>query len=171
MNHSQANPYAAPNAEPTASSDNPPDRQMLVLWIWLGVAVAISFLGTPADPVSMLIALAYGLISFWVGAILGSSLNMIARVISAVIWIIPAVVFALAGVASYFLTVGIGYLVISIVMGFWTWRRINNGRLRIILFFSAGYVLGSVLGPPGTVGGAVLGGILAKKSLAKTDGG
>jgi len=169
MNHSQANPYAAPNAEPAASSDNPADHQMLVLWSWLGVAVAISFLATPADPVSMLIALAYGLMSFWVGAILGSSLNVFARVIPAVIWIIPAVFFAL-GMASYFLAVWIAYPIISIVMGFWAWRRISNGRLRVILLFSAGYVLGSLFGPLGTVGGAVLGGILAKKSLGRNDG-
>jgi len=69
------------------------------------------------------------------------------------------------------MVVWIGYLLISIVMGFCAWRRINRGRFRIILFFSAGYALGSLLGPQGTVGGAVLGGILAKKSLAINDGG
>lgn len=171
MNQPSANPYAPPSADASASAESSRDRQLIPLWIWLGVAVAISVLGTPADPISMLLALAYGLISFWVGAILSSPLNVIVRVIPGIIWIIPAIALAVMNVASYFMVVGLCYLVVSIVMGFWAWRRIRNRRLRIALCFSAGYVLGSVVGPLGTVAGAVIGAILAKRSLPKPDGG
>jgi hypothetical protein len=109
--------------------------------------------------------LAYGLISFSVGAILGSSLNTIARVIPAILWIIPAIPLALLNAGPYFIIGSFCYLVVSIAIGFWASRRIGNGRLRIILYFVVGYVLGSVVGPIGTIAGAVLGAVLAKRSL------
>ncbi|MGM0488294.1 MAG: hypothetical protein ACQESR_16215 [Planctomycetota bacterium] len=169
MNQTSTNPYDPPSAAHSVSAERPRGQQLFPLWIWLGVAVLASFFGTPPDPISMIIALAYGLISFWVGAILGSSLKMSVRIIPAVLWCIPAIALALLNSLYFFLVVWLCYLMVSIIIGFWASRRINNGRLRIILYFSAGYVLGSVVGALGTVAGAVLGALLAKSSLAKPD--
>jgi len=139
-------------------------HQLLPLWIWLGVAVAISFVGTPADPYSMMMALVYGLISFWVGIALGAPLNTIARVTIAITWGIPALALAFVGAPSHLIAVNIGYLVLSIIFGFCVWRRIEHGRLRILLWFSAGYLLGMPIIGVGPVLGAVVGVVLANTS-------
>lgn len=169
MNQTSPNPYAPPSTAHSVSAERPRGQQLFPLWIWLGVAVLASLLGTPPDPMSMIMALAYGLVSFWVGAILGSSLTASVRIIPAVLWCVPAIALTLLNSLYFFMVVWLCYLLVSIIIGFWAWRRISNGRLRIILYFSVGYVLGSVVGALGTVAGAVLGALLAKRSLAKPD--
>lgn len=171
MNHLSANPYASPEVDATTSAERSRERQLLPLWIWLAIAVVASFLGTPADPTSLLVALANGLISFSVGVILGLPINMMIRLIPAVLWTFPAIALALVNGGSFFIIVALCYVVASIAIGFWASRRIINGRFWIILCFAAGYVLGSAVGILGTVTGAVLGAILAKRSLPKPNGG
>ena len=171
MTQPTANPYAPPNADLLASATRIRDRQLLPLWIWLAIAVLTSFLGTPADPISLLIALAYGLVSFCVGAMLGSSLNMIVRVLPVIFWAIPAIFLAISSGGFYFFVGAVCCGLASIMIGFWSCRRIQRGRLRILAWFCAGYILGSIVGALGTVAGAVLGAILAKRSLPRPDGG
>ncbi len=171
MNQSSANPYAPPNAVLSVPAGRLRKCQLLPLWIWLGIAVLTSFLAVPADLISILIALAYGLVSFWVGAILGSSLSRGARVASSLLWCILATALTLWNVPSYSVVVSLCYLMASIALGFWASHRISNGRFRIILCFSVGYLLGSVVGVLGTIAGAALGVILAKSSLSNSDGG
>lgn len=167
MNQASVNPYAAPNADAASDAETPREPQLLPLWLWLAVAVVVSFLGTPADPASMVIALAYGLVSFCVGAVLGSSANLFVRVIPSVLWIIPTIALVLLTADPYFILSALCYLIVSIVFGFWASRRIKRGRLRIILGFAAGYILGLIDGGQWTVVGAVLGTLLAERSLPK----
>jgi MFS family permease len=167
MNDPSTNPYGLPPAAVVDDEAVPPDIHPLIpLWGWLAIAVATSFFGTPADPVSMLIALAYGLISFCVGAALASSLHIVVRVLPL---IVCATTFCLAIATDgpYRGVVAACYAAVSIGMGFWAYRGINNGRKRILSCFGAGYVVGSLLGPFGTIAGAVLGTLLAKGSLRR----
>jgi hypothetical protein len=130
------------------------------LWIWLGMSVVTGFFGTPADPVSVLTFLSIGLVYFWAGAILASSLNIVIRVLPAILCIVAAIPFVGVGFHGVVL---LSYCAGSMLFGFWASRSIDTGRFRIIACFSAGYVLGCVFG-------AVLGAILAKGSLREHSG-
>lgn len=66
----------------------------------------------------------------------------------------------------YFVGLEISYLVVSMSLGFWTARRLQEEWLRVVLRFSIGYVLGALLGPLGSVAGAIVGAYLAKRTLA-----
>ena len=170
VNGSSVNPYASPKAEFGTAVVSTRGHRLFPLWIWLGIAVVASWLGTPADPQSMFIALAYGLVSFCAGAILGSSLNIIVRVVPVIIVVVPVIYFVLPD-GGYYAVVALCYVLACIPLGFWACRIIGSGRLRIISCFCAGYVLGTIAVPLlGTVVGAALGAILAKRSLPRADG-
>ena len=163
------NPYEPPNTAsfPRNSSHAQNDsRRLRPLWIWLGVAVAVSFLGTPADPITMLIALAFGLTCFIIGCAASSVSHLFLRALL----IIGAL---LVGIKLVELwkdwPVASVYAFASMGFGYWACRSIESGKLRIITAFCGGYVFGSILGMVGTVGGAVAGAILADCSLRKPE--
>jgi hypothetical protein len=164
MTHQSTNPYAPPLADNATNDASRRYIELLPLWTWLFVVVLTSILGTPADPISMLIPLIFGLISFWVGAILGSKVHLIVRLLPLIPWIAVAAWFARGGFDLFTIIVQcLG--VISIVMGAWSSRRIRRGRFRIIGSFSVGYVLGTIAGPLGTAVGAVTATVLARRSV------
>ena len=169
MNQPSANPYAPPSVDVSQTTATTSTGELRPLWIWLGIAAVTSFFGTPADPISMLIALAFGLVCFCVGAILGSSLNLILRTLPLFLWIAPASWLALSFGGSYFAVGAAVYGLASIGIGVWACRRIQRGRLRIFSCFFAGYVLGSFVGAIGTVAGAVIAANLARRSLRMPD--
>ena len=172
MTDPTTNPYAPPGFVPPSNLVPPRNADLLPLWIWLGIAVIASFVGTPADPVSMLIDLAYGLISFLVGAVLGSSLHIVLRCIPALLWCGVRLTLLQTPLATeftaYYATVHVSYMATSIAFGYWASRRLGTGRFRILLWFSIGYALGSVVCVIGTVAGAVTGAFLARRSLASS---
>lgn len=171
MTDPTTNPYAPPGFVPPSNLAPPGNADLLPLWIWLGIAIFASFVGTPADPVSMLIDLAYGLISLWVGAVLGSSLPVALRCLPALLWCGVHVALLRTPLASefpvYFAFVHVSYLTTSVVLGYLTSRRIGTGTFRVLMWFSVGYALGSVACVIGTVAGAVVGAVLARRSLAR----
>lgn len=164
MNEPSANPYASPTADTSIPSSHPSTR-LHPLWIWLGIAVVTSFFGTPADPISTLIALAYGLGCFCFGAILGSSIPAVLRVLPLIVWAVPAACLAMFFGHPYFIAGAIVYAAVSVAIGFWTCRSIHAGRLRLLASFCAGYVVGTTVGILGTIGGAVVATMLARRSL------
>ncbi len=119
----------------------------------------------------MLIDLAYGLISFLVGAFLGSSFHIVLRCIPALLWCGAHLALLQTPLATeftaYYATVHVSYITTSIAFGYWASRRLGTGRFRILLWFSVGYTLGSVACVIGTVAGAVTGAVLARRSLAR----
>ena len=170
MNQSSANPYVSPSAEAVRSPNSIASQQLTLLWIWLAIAVVASFLGTPADPLSMFVALGYGLISFCLGAVCGLRGRIVLRGMSLILWIVIAIAYCFLYRGHFFLfVVSSLYGIISFAFGFWVCRRIQYGRLRILLSFSTGYLIGSMLGPLGTVAGAAVGAILAKRSLKMSE--
>ncbi len=172
MTDPTTNPYAPPGFVPPSNLAPPRNADLLPIWIWLGIAVIASFVGTPADPVSLLIALAYGLISFLVGAVLGSSLHIVLRCIPALLWCGAHLALRQTPLAAeftaYYATVHVSYITSSIAFGYWASRRLGTARFRILLWFSIGYALGSVVCVIGTVAGAVTGAFLARRSLASS---
>lgn len=134
------------------------------LYIWLGSAVVVFVLDTPADPISILPAMASGLATLWIGMVIGSSINLTIRILFAVIWGIPVVLLAFVSTGSY---AAVGLLCHSLAglnFGFWMCRRFERGAFRLMAYLSVGYVLGSVLGIMGAV---FLGAILAERSLSR----
>jgi hypothetical protein len=166
MNEPPENPYSPPSAEASATASKR-YYELVPLWIWLGIVVAISLLGTPADPISMLLAMAYGLATFLMGAVIGSSLNITIRILFAVLWVVPVVPLTFFSTGSHADVGLLCYSVAGLVFGFWTCRRIERGCFRVMVYLSVGYVLGSVFGLLGTVAGAALGAILARRSLSR----
>jgi MFS family permease len=169
MDQTSANPYVSPHADKIDPDTVQSTNRLLPLWIWLAFAAVTSFFGTPADPISMLAALAYGLISFVVGAVLGSSLPVFLRVLPALLWAGLGLWLALSVSEPVYVAGHILYASVSIVIGAWTSRFIQRGRVRILAFFCTGYVLGSIVGIVGTVAGAVVATILAIRSLQQRD--
>lgn len=164
MDEPSANPYAPPTAD-TSQPVTASSTRLHPLWIWLAIAAATSFFGTPADPISMLIALAFGLGCFCTGAMLGSSMPMVLRVFPFIAWSVPAVWLAGSLGHPYFIAGAVFYAAASVGIGYWTCGTIRVGRVRILVSFCAGYVLGSIFGILGTVGGAVLATMLAQRSM------
>jgi len=165
MDQQSENPYASPASDVSQRRVVSSNGELLPLWIWLAIAVIMSTCATPADPASMFIALAYGLVCLCVGAVLGSSLHLAPRALPLILWIVPAAWLALSFGNHYFAIGAAIYGAVSIWIGACACWRIQYGRLRILTCFCAGYVLGSVLGILGTVGGAVLAALLARRSL------
>ncbi|MCE9547452.1 MAG: hypothetical protein K8T25_18425 [Planctomycetia bacterium] len=174
MTQPTLNPYASPATEPPTLPFQPrvSNGELRPLWTWLTIALLISAFVAPADPFSMLLSLAYGLLCFWAGCIAGSRTNVIVRIAVLILWLIAAIAIDVS-IRQTFAAIAAFYGLASIVCGAWAFRRLGEGRLRILALFSAGYFLGSVLGPLGTAGGSVLGALVARKlvrqnqSLAK----
>lgn len=152
------------------SRDDDATSRFHPLWIWLAFAIVTSVFGTPADPLSMLLASVFLLGCFCVGAIVAGSSSFVLRIISAVACSVPAAFFVSMFDHPYFV-VGAGVTgAISIAMGAWACRLIHRGRLRILACFSAGYLVGSLVGLLGTIGGAIMAAAIAQSSLrASTD--
>ena len=85
-----------------------------------------------------------------------------------VLWGVPAVALAVLDVGVFFIPIELFYCVASIAIGYWACRSISRGRFRIIFCFATGYVVGTVLGLIGVAGGAVVGAILANRSMAES---
>jgi len=173
MNEPSENPYASPTADCSTTVVSAGELRLLPLWVWLGFSVIGAFFGSPADPTSMLLALAYALLYFCVGAIAGSSLHSIIRALPVALSLVPLVTLAFLGAAealfaAIFTIAMLCYGLVNIAFGFWACRSLGYGRFRILSCFCAGYALGSVACGLGTILGAVLGAVLAKRSLEKS---
>jgi len=132
------------------------------LWVWLVIALVTSWFGTPADPYSMLVALAYGLVCFWVGVVLAAGRCLVLRIMPLVLFVAAAVSLLIAAGWDFNLGVMLCYGVVSIVCGAWGYRVIHDRPLRILPGFSVGFALGRVAAPPGPVLSALLGIWLAR---------
>jgi hypothetical protein len=138
------------------------ENRLAPLWSWLAVAIIASFFGTPADPVSMYIALAYGLLAFVVGCVLGSRLHLIVRGLALTLWLVPGIFVGLGGV--WFIGDMGCYGLLSLGMGIWAVRSIPYQCPRIISSFCLGYVVGSLAGIYGILAGAIIAVRLATRS-------
>ena len=162
MNGQSTNPYASPNATVDASTTRA-KNSLIVLWVWLAVAVLAAIFATPADPISMLVALAYGLVLFCGGATLGSSQNVGTWTLVIGVCVAAIIAFTFVSGGTFFVVPGTCYGVLSVGMGVWASRSITSGRVRILLSFSVGYIVGSLATPLGTVAGAVLCAVVANR--------
>ncbi len=139
------------------------------LWIWLVIAAVTSVLGTPADPYSMLVALAYGLVCFWVGVVLATGSWLVLRIVPLVLFVAAAL--WVATVAEWDLHLGVIFLygVVSIACGVWCYLTIHDRPLCTLTGFSLGYGLGIIAGPPGSILSASLGVWLARRLCRKRE--
>ncbi len=133
------------------------------LWVWLVIAGVASIAGTPADPYSMLVGLAYGLICFWVGIVLATEVWLVLRIVPLVLFVAAAVSLVIVAEWDFNLGVMLCYGVVSIAYGVRCYRAIRDRPLCTLTGFSLGYVLGIVAGPPGSIFGALLGVWLARR--------
>jgi hypothetical protein len=115
----------------------------------------------------MLLALAYGLLCFWVGIVLGSRIHIVLRFLPLALFIAGAMWAVAVANWDFHLAVLLGYGVVSIASGAWAFRTIQRGRLRILAGFSTGYALGTIAGAEGTILGAVLGTWLVQRFVSK----
>ena len=166
MSESSDNPYAAPNSTESIRATEQRSNRFGPLWGWLVVAVLAGYFGTPADPVSMLIALAYGLASFCVGCVLGSLLDLRLRVLILILWLVPGAFVGVILSGVFFIGDMACFALLSIGMGFWACQALRYGRLRILAAFCVGFVIGSFAGLIGTVFGAVTATMLANRSMS-----
>ncbi|QDU54689.1 hypothetical protein [Aeoliella mucimassa] len=169
MNQPSTNPYASPRDE-QLDSRAVSTKAMMPMRLWLLVAVVGSLLGSPADPLSMLLAMASGLALFCGGVIAGSRLPLVLRgvaiVASVLLW---ATMIPWTGdYALMYAGINTAYAIASLAMGCWT-ARSEGYRPAILIGFSLGFLLGSLFGPLGMAGGAVLGAYLGSRSSTKTD--
>lgn len=178
MTTAHENPY-----RPPGETFRPPapetEYSLAPIWSWLAIAILTTIFGVPADPLSALVCLGWGLIFFLVGVFLGTSASVVLRVL---------IVLGLCQVGAYvaltyvrmgrgppiewaiLATVGWCYTVASISCGHWASWKVGPGMRRIVLCFGAGYTLGLLLGPLGVIAGSVAGVSLARKSLASARG-
>jgi hypothetical protein len=172
MSEQPVNPYSAPQSGQSTPGTS---IELLPLWIWLAVAVLTAWIATPADPLSLILSLAYGLICFWAGIVLGSRINLVLRLLPLSLWC-AFEIWSLVSISPdadhpgwqiFFLVVSVCYGSFSIAFGAWSFRSIQYGRLRILAIFSLGYILGTLFGPLGTVVGAVLSTIFARRSFPR----
>ena len=116
----------------------------------------------------MILMLVFGLVSFGIGAALGLRINL--GILAA---ITPLALFVILGAAVLWWSLPYSGVILaahslaSIAAGAWACRSIHRGRLRILICFSLGYVIGCLFGALGVVVGAVVGAISAKRSLGK----
>lgn len=176
INGSVTNPDNSGNQEGDIAMDRSSEQSFLLpLWIWVVMAVVISYLGMPGDPLTHLLALAYSLVSFCTGAMYASSLRRFARMLPLAAWVLLMVLLACwllsLGRVHYSAWMLLCCATVSIGMGFWACRRIKTGRLRTLSGFCAGYAAGALcgawgFGPAlGTAATALLGGLLAHRTL------
>ncbi len=133
------------------------------LWIWLAIAALASVFGTPADPYSMLFALAYGLVCFWIGVVLASAAYFVLRILPLVLFVAAAIWGLAVTGGDLALDVMLWYGAMSIACGAWAFRAIHHVPWRILAGFSFGYALGIIGGPAGVIVGAVFGAELARR--------
>ena len=179
MTEPSRNPFAPPRSDPNArlhlgeqeETLPPREQSLLPLWSWLTVSALTPFLAVPADPVSILITMEYGLASFCAGAVHGSSLSVGLRGGALGGWLLFTTtwVFQNRFHLSYLVLGVVAYGAFSVGMGKWASREIKIGRCRIISCFCVGYALGILLGAFGAIGGAGLGAVLARLSLRASD--
>lgn len=168
MDSSPPNPYASPQttAEPLSAKQQRPS--LWLLWVWVILAVSASLIVSPADPISIWLALAFGLLAFGVGAVQAASLPRAVRLVPLIAWLIGAGALTTIWGGMGGTMVGIGiYGLGSIGLGWCASARLSEGRTRIVLAFCAGYVFGSILGPLGTIAGAITGALLARGTLPR----
>ena len=144
---------------------------LLPLWIWLGIAVGVSFFCTPADPVTELLALALGMICFGLGCVVGSHWHPMLRFFPLVLWGAIVIWLLISDWGLYFVCGVVLYAFVSMVAGAWAFRSIEQGHIRILTSFCGGYVIGSFVGVLGTVAGGILGALLAERSVRPTTRG
>lgn len=167
MDSSPQNPYASPQ---TAAEFLPAEQQrpsLWHLWVWLILAVSVSLWGSPADPISIWLALAFGLLAFGVGAVQAASLPRVVRLVFLIAWLIAVGGLSIWGGVSATMVGAWIYGLGSIGLGWTASARLSEGRTRIVFAFCAGYVFGSILGPLGTIAGAITGALLARGTLPR----
>lgn len=172
------NPYAAPNApESNLESEESPSNHFGAIWFWLIASLLFCFSGTVADPVTKLIGLVNGLLSFLGGAAYNSSRRVrnrrSFRVALAILGIAVAgamnapCLIPLVNAPSLF-AAWLVYIFASIASGCLAARQIKRGPVRILASFTIGMVLGTLIGGLlGMVGGGVAGTLLADLSLRR----
>lgn len=186
MGEPRPNPLAPAASHAIHGSELPLRGDLLPLWIWLAGAIFMGLVSAPYDPISVLLVLAFGLVSLSVGALLASNISGIPRLWVLILWL-PLILFSMS--PAIFSSTGhhlpwvvrIGWVIEtasygagSVGVGYWACRRIQFGRLRIFLWFCLGCaggtfagmdILGPKLGLLGTAGGTVLAALLARRSL------
>lgn len=164
------NPFASPRRV-----DETPEARHLgstasltPLWIWLAISFVFGFAISPADTISLVLILGFNLILLWQGALLATrndgrlaSLKYACAAIGIFLWIY--LLYLIGGRV----VVSILYVAAGTGAGVWCWRTIPRGRLTIFACFSAGYILGAVLGLVGLLPGAVVGAIWGHKLVQR----
>lgn len=163
MKHTPENPFASPE---TLQSRKPPSsvyRDLIPLWIWLGVSVVGSIAITPADPISMLMILLPSVISLWVGLALVTTTSRVIQVALFILIIAPIAWLAMP-IVMFYPWGGPCYVGLNVSLGTYAAWCLGNRRLKVISYFTIGFLLGSIMMCFGTITGAVLATLLAVRT-------
>lgn len=157
------NPFASPESSQDEHPQSSVYRDLIPLWTWLGVTVVGSVGITPADPVSMLLVLLPSVVSLWVGLGLVTSQSRILQAILLLLVVAPIAWLAMH-IAVFYPWGGLLHVGMNVSLATFAAWRLGKRRLKVLTYFSIGFLLGSFLMCFGTIAGAVLGSLLAVRS-------
>ena len=147
------NPYAPPHAD-VASHSVTRGNRLLYIWIWLPTAIFGAMLATPADFLSILLAMAFALPCFLVGVAWGSELSEKSR------WTLIIVCSILSGLLAAvtwysmgpdFIVIAILFTIVNVALGYKSGGSVLHNRFRIFGALVVSFTIGLLLGPIGII--------------------
>ena len=147
------NPYAPPDVDVESDSTTRSNR-LLYIWIWLPTAIFGAMLATPADFLSMLMALAFALPCFLVGVAWGSDLSRKSRWIFTIALSILSGLFAAMtwnSMGPIYSVIAIFFTIVNISLGYKSGVSVVRNRFRIFGTLVVSFTLGLLLGPIGII--------------------
>ncbi|RCS42120.1 hypothetical protein DTL42_20025 [Bremerella cremea] len=175
MSEPPVNPFASPEARVVAAlvSQRMSLACLIPLWMWLPLSIAAAYFGTPADPISELIAMGINLLWLWIGTAIGALSYWPLRFATVLGLGLPLGVLTFL-LGPYYLPAGaVIYILANLCLGALSWRSIPQGRLTILGGLSLGYVVGSILCLVGSlplgIAGSLAGYLAAQKSLPREE--
>lgn len=163
MEDSSQNPFASPITPQAKKPQIDRYRELIPLWIWLGITVVGSIAITPSDPISMLLVLLPSVASLWVGLGLVTTNSRVVQAVLIFLIIIPIAWLAMH-IAIFYPWGGPLYVGVNFSLGTFAAWRLGNRRLKVISYFTVGFVIGSPMMCFGTIAGAIVATLLAVRT-------
>lgn len=126
----------------------------MYIWIWLPTAIVGAMLTTPADILSMLLAMAFALPCFLVGVAWGSELSEKSR---SIIMIVCSILSGLIAAATWYsmdamqIAIAILFTMVNMMLGYKSGVSVLYHRRRVFGALVASYAFGLMLGPIGII--------------------
>jgi hypothetical protein len=126
----------------------------MYIWIWIPTAIFGAMLATPADFLSMLLALAFALPCFLVGVAWGAQLSEKLRWIVTIVCSIVSGLLAAAtwySMGPVFIAIAGLFTIANITLGYKSGVSVLHNRFRIFGSLVVSFTIGLLLGPIGII--------------------